>query len=145
MLGSLLVGLAATLGTIVIHGFVFHTIVMNLHNNLQRGVLGARLWVNLAFIMGAVLRALVGHLGEIALWAFALVMSGAVTDINAAIFSSPATPPLGSVAALWRACALKRPRPTGSTDGAAATPDMITPSGMTGRRRKTSVVKRALL
>jgi carbon starvation protein CstA len=82
------VGLAATLGTIVIHGYVFHTIVMNLHNNLQRGVLGARLWVNLAFIMGAVLRALVGHLGEIALWAFALVMSGAVTDINAAIYSS---------------------------------------------------------
>jgi hypothetical protein len=72
MLGSLLVGLAATLGTIVIHGFVFHAMVMNLHNNLQRGVLGARLWVNLAFIIGAVLRALVGHLGEIALWAFAL-------------------------------------------------------------------------
>jgi hypothetical protein len=57
ILGSLLVGLAATLGTIVIHGFVVHTIVMNLRRNLQRGVLGARVWVNLTFIMGVTLLA----------------------------------------------------------------------------------------
>ena len=36
ILSSLLVGLAATLGTIVIHGFVVHTIVMTLRSNLQR-------------------------------------------------------------------------------------------------------------
>ena len=88
IVGSLLVGLAATLGTIVIHGFVVHTIVMNLRRNLQRGVLGVRLWVNMAFIMSATLLALAGHLGEIVLWAFALDVSGAVTDISAAIYSS---------------------------------------------------------
>jgi hypothetical protein len=43
ILSSLLVGLAATLGTIVIHGFVVHTIVMTLRSNLQRGVLGVRI------------------------------------------------------------------------------------------------------
>ena len=42
-------GLAATLGTIVIHGFVVHTVVMTVRRNLQRGVLGMRIWVNLAF------------------------------------------------------------------------------------------------
>ena len=88
ILGSLLVGFAATLGTIVIHGFVVHTIVMNLRRNLQRRVLGVRLWVNMAFIMSATLLALAGHLGEIVLWAFALDVSGAVTDISAAIYSS---------------------------------------------------------
>ena len=84
----LLVGLAATLGTIVIHGFVVHTIIMTLRRNLQRGVLGARIWVNLTFVMGATLLALIGHLVEIALWAFALDISGAVADISAAIYSS---------------------------------------------------------
>ena len=88
IVGSLLVGLAATLGTIVIHGFVVHTIVMNLRRNLKRRVLGVRLWVNMAFIMSATLLALAGHLGEIVLWAFALDVSGVVTDISAAIYSS---------------------------------------------------------
>jgi hypothetical protein len=88
ILSSLLVGLAATLGTIVIHGFVVHTIVIALRSNLQRGVLGARIWVNMTFIMGATLLALAGHLVEIALWAFALEISGAVADISAAIYSS---------------------------------------------------------
>jgi hypothetical protein len=38
--------------------------------------------------MGATLVALAGHLGEIALWALALDLSGAVTDISAAVYSS---------------------------------------------------------
>jgi hypothetical protein len=88
ILSSLLVGFAATLGTFAVHGFVVHTIVINLRRDLQRRVLGARLWVNLTFVMGATLLALAGHLVEIALWAFALEMCGAVADISAAIYSS---------------------------------------------------------
>jgi hypothetical protein len=88
ILSSLLMGLAATLGTIVIHGFVVHTIVMTLRSNLQRGVLGVRIWVNMTFIVSATLLALTGHLVEIALWAFALDICGAVADISAAIYSS---------------------------------------------------------
>jgi hypothetical protein len=88
ILSSLLVALAATFGTVVIHGFVVHTIVMTLRRNLQRGVLGVRLWVNLTFVMGATLLAFAGHLVEIALWAFALNISGAVAGIGAAIYSS---------------------------------------------------------
>jgi hypothetical protein len=88
ILGSLLVALAATFGTLVIHGFVVHTIVMTLRRNLQRGAFGVRLWVSLTFVMGATLLAFAGHLVEIALWAFALDISGAVGDISAAIYSS---------------------------------------------------------
>jgi hypothetical protein len=88
ILGPLVVGLAATLGTIVIHGYVVHTIVMTLRRDLQRGVLGMWIWLNLTFIIGATLLALAGHLGEIVPWAVALDVSGAVTDISAAIYSS---------------------------------------------------------
>jgi len=88
ILGCLPVGLAATFGTIVIHGFVVHSIVMPLRRNLQRGKLGVWIWVNLTFLMGATLLALAGHLGEIALWAFTLDISGAVGDISTAIYSS---------------------------------------------------------
>jgi hypothetical protein len=88
ILSSLLVGLAATVATIVIHGVVVHTIVMTLRRDLKRGVLGARLWVNLTFVMGATLLALVGHLAEIGLWAFALNLTGAVPDVSAAVYSS---------------------------------------------------------
>ncbi len=88
ILTSFLVALAATLGTLVIHGLVVHTIIMTLRRDLQRGVLGGRIWVNLTFIMSATLLAFAGHVGEIALWAFALDMTGAVADIGAAIYSS---------------------------------------------------------
>ena len=88
ILSSLLVGFAATLGTIVIHGYVVHTIIVTLRSNLQRGVLGARIWVNMTFIMHAAMLALVGHLVEIALWGFVLDISGAVAGIDAAIYSS---------------------------------------------------------
>jgi hypothetical protein len=74
ILSSLLVGLAVIFGTIVIHGFVVHTIIMALRRNVKRGVLGARLWLNLTFVMGATLLALAGHLLEVALWAFVLCL-----------------------------------------------------------------------
>jgi hypothetical protein len=88
ILGSFVVGLAATVATIVIHGVVLHTILVSLRRDLMRGVLGARLWVNMSFVMVAVLIALAGHLAEIGLWAFTLDVSGAVPDISAAIYSS---------------------------------------------------------
>ena len=78
ILSSLIVGLAATLGTIVIHGFAVHT---NHHDfapqSAARRTWPAN-WANMTFIMGATLIALAGHLLEIALWAFTLDICGAV-------------------------------------------------------------------
>jgi hypothetical protein len=84
----LIVGLVATIATIAIHGVVLHAIVMSLRRDLKRGLLGARIWVNMSFVMAAVLLALTGHLAEIMLWALALDATGAVADIGAAIYSS---------------------------------------------------------
>ncbi|MGA8447222.1 MAG: two pore domain potassium channel family protein [Roseiarcus sp.] len=84
----LIVGLAATVATIAIHGVVLHAIVASLRRDLKRGRLGARTWVNMSFIMAAILLALAGHLAEIGLWALALDATGAVYDIGAAIYSS---------------------------------------------------------
>ena len=84
----LIVGLAATVATIAIHGVVLHTIIMSLRRDLKRGVLGARVWVNMSFVMATVMLALAGHLAEIGLWAFVLDAAGAVADFGAAIYSS---------------------------------------------------------
>jgi hypothetical protein len=84
----LIVGLAATVGTIAIHGVVLHAIVASLRRDLKRGRLGARTWVNMSFIMAAILLALAGHLAEIGLWALTLDATGAVPDIAAAVYSS---------------------------------------------------------
>ena len=84
----LIVGVAATIATIAIHGVVLHTIVMSLRRDLKRGRLGARVWVNMSFVMATVMLALAGHLAEIGLWALTLDATGAVADIGAAIYSS---------------------------------------------------------
>jgi hypothetical protein len=84
----LIVGLAATIATIVIHGVVVHAIITSLRRDLKRGLVGVRTWVNLTFIIAAVLLALGGHLAEIVLWGFVLDATGAVADIGAAIYSS---------------------------------------------------------
>ena len=83
-----IVGLAATVATIAIHGVVVHAIIMSLRRDLKRGLLGVRTWMNMTFIMAAILLALGGHLAEIAFWALVLGMSGAVPDIGAALYSS---------------------------------------------------------
>jgi hypothetical protein len=82
------VGLAATVATVAIHGAVFHAIVMTLRRDLKRGLLGARTWVNSTFIFGTILVALGSHLAEIVLWGFVLHLSGAVTSVGAAVYSS---------------------------------------------------------
>jgi hypothetical protein len=71
ILTAIVVGLAATVATIAIHGVVLHTIVMSLRRDLKRGLLGARIWVNMTFVMVTVLD-----------------LSGAVPDVSAAIYSS---------------------------------------------------------
>lgn len=88
ILSCLLVGLAATLGTMVIHGLVVHTIIMEMRRDLQRGRLGVRLWVNLTFVTGTTLLSLAGHILEVALWAFVFDLCGGVADFSAALYCS---------------------------------------------------------
>jgi Ion channel len=88
ILSSLLVGLAATLGTMLIHGLVVHTIIIEMRRDLQRGRLGVRLWENLTFVSGTTLLSLAGHILEVALWAFVFDLCGAAADFSAALYCS---------------------------------------------------------
>jgi hypothetical protein len=88
ILNSLLVALVATIGTMLIHGLVVHTIIMTLHRDLDRGRLGGRLWINLTFVGGSALLAFAGHLLEVVLWAFVLDLCGGVADFSMALYSS---------------------------------------------------------
>jgi hypothetical protein len=88
ILSFFLFGLAATLGTMVIHGLVVHTVIMEMRRDLLRGRLGVRLWLNLTFVIGTTLLALAGHILEVALWAFVFYLCGGVADFSAALYCS---------------------------------------------------------
>jgi Ion channel len=88
ILSSLLVGLAATLGTMVIHGLAVHTIITEMRRDLQRGWLGVRLSENLTFVSSTMLLLLAGHILEIALWAFVFDLCGAAADFRQALYCS---------------------------------------------------------
>jgi hypothetical protein len=88
IVSSLLVGLSATLGTMVIHGLVVHTIIIEMRRDLERGRLGVRLSENLTFVGGTTLLSLAGHILEVALWAFVFDRCGAVADFRLALYCS---------------------------------------------------------
>jgi hypothetical protein len=84
----LLIGLSATLGTIVIHGLVVHNMIIAMCRNLKRGRIGIRIWMNLTFIGCTTLLSLAGHILEVALWAFVFDLCGGVADFRAALYCS---------------------------------------------------------
>jgi len=88
ILRSFFVAFVATLGTLLIHGFVVHTIVTEIRSGLRRGSLGVRLWGNLRFIGGVTLLAFAGHILEIVVWALVLDFCGAAADLPAALYCS---------------------------------------------------------
>jgi Ion channel len=88
ILSSLLIGLAATSGTIFIHGLVVHNVIIKMCRNLKRGRIGMHIWENLAFIASTTLLSLVGHFLEVTLWAFVFDLCGGVADLRAALYCS---------------------------------------------------------
>jgi hypothetical protein len=88
ILNSLLVGLSAISGTILIHGLVVHNIIIEMCRQLKRGRIGLQIWENLIFIGGTTLLSLVGHFLEVALWAFVFDLCGGVESFRAALYCS---------------------------------------------------------
>jgi Ion channel len=84
----LLVGIAATVCTIVIHGLMAGTIVRVVRRDFERGRAGVGFFTDLVIVIGATLTALVGHLVEIGLWAGVLVLCGEFSDFGAAFYHS---------------------------------------------------------
>ena len=85
---SLLIGLSATLGTILIHALVVHNVIIRMCRDLKRGRIGGRIWENLTFIGCTTLLSLAGHFLEVTLWAFVFDVCGGVADFRAALYCS---------------------------------------------------------
>ena len=84
----LLVGLAATVGTISIQGLMVHVVIIRLHIDLQRGWIGGRICKNLTFIAATTLLMLAGISLEVALWALVLELCGEFGDFGTALYYS---------------------------------------------------------
>jgi Ion channel len=84
----LLVGLAATVGTIAIQGLMVHTVIIRLHIDLHRGRIGGRIYKNVTFIAATTLLMLVGISLEVALWALVLELCGEFGEFGTALYYS---------------------------------------------------------
>jgi hypothetical protein len=88
LLNPLLVGVASALCTIVVQGLVVRIIAGEVRRDLKRGRLGARFSTDLAFIAGATMLALVGHLAEMGIWALVFEFCGEFSNFATAFYHS---------------------------------------------------------
>lgn len=88
VVNCLLVGLAATVGTIAIQGLMVHTVIIRLHIDLQRGWIGGRICMNMTFVVATTLLMLAGILLEVVLWALVLELCGEFGDFGTALYYS---------------------------------------------------------
>jgi len=86
--GPVLVGVATTFGTILVHAVIVVTVVNQVRYDLQRGHMGASFFVNLMLVTSATLLALVAHLVEIGMWAVVFGLCGEFSDFAAAFYHS---------------------------------------------------------
>jgi hypothetical protein len=88
--GPLLVGVATTFFTIIVHALVLNTIIGAVRRYVLRGRAGVFLR-DVTLVMSATLLALAGHFVEIALWALSFVLCGEFSNFAAALYYSAAT------------------------------------------------------
>ena len=88
--GPVLVGVATTFFTIIVHAVVLNTIIRAVRRYVLRGRAGVFLR-DTTLVMNATLLALAGHFVEIALWALSFVLCGEFSNFAAALYYSAAT------------------------------------------------------
>jgi hypothetical protein len=88
--GPLLVGVATTFFTIIVHALVLNTIIAAVRRYVLRGRAGVFLR-DVTLVMNATLLALAGHFVEIALWALSFVLCGEFSNFAAALYYSAAS------------------------------------------------------
>jgi hypothetical protein len=91
LLSPVLVGLATTFCTIIVHALILGIIIRVVHRDLQRGRIGVGFWRDSIFVTNATLLVLGGHLIEIGLWAVAFYLCGEFSDFAAAFYHSAAS------------------------------------------------------
>jgi len=80
--GPLLVGVATTFFTIIVHALVLYAIIEAVRRYLLRGRAGVFLR-DMMLVMSTMLLALAGHFVEIALWALSFVLCGEFSSFAA--------------------------------------------------------------
>jgi hypothetical protein len=89
LLNPLLLGVAATLCTVIVHGIIVGTIIAEVRRGLQRVRVGT-FSGNLAVVSIATMLALAGHVVEIGLWAVVFDLCGEFSGFAAAFYHSAA-------------------------------------------------------
>jgi hypothetical protein len=84
----MLAGAVVTLCTILIHSVVLGVSVRLFRHEMKLGLVGPRVWINLAIFVLAISFVFVAHLFEIALWAALFVICGEFKSPSLAYYHS---------------------------------------------------------
>jgi hypothetical protein len=88
VLNPLLIGIATTFCTIIVHALLLGTIIWIVRRDLRLGRVGTRFWLDTIFITNVAMLLLAAHLAEIGLWALVLERCGEFSNFGAAYYHS---------------------------------------------------------
>jgi hypothetical protein len=88
VLNPLLIGIATTFCTIILHALLLGTIIWIVRRDLRLGRVGTRFWLDTIFITNVAMLLLAVHLAEIGLWALVLERCGEFSNFGAAYYHS---------------------------------------------------------
>ena len=88
LLNPLLVGVATTFCTIIVHALFLGMIIRIVRRDLQLGRVGVRFLTDTIFITGVTILALAAHLVEVGMWALTLELCGEFSNFAAAYYHS---------------------------------------------------------
>ena len=88
VLNPLLIGVATTFCTIILHALLLGMIIWIVRRDLRLGRVGTRFWLDTIFITNVAMLLLAAHLAEIGLWALVLERCGEFSNFGAAYYHS---------------------------------------------------------
>ena len=88
VLNPLLIGIATTFCTIILHALLLGMIIWIVRRDLRLGRVGTRFWLDTIFITNVAMLLLTAHLAEIGLWALVLERCGEFSNFGAAYYHS---------------------------------------------------------
>ena len=88
VLNPLLIGIATTFCTIILHALLLGMIIWIVRRDLRLGRVGTRFWLDTIFITNVAMLLLAAHLVEIGLWALVLERCGEFSNFGAAYYHS---------------------------------------------------------
>jgi len=88
VLNPLLIGIATTFCTIILHALLLGMIILIVRRDLRLGRVGTRFWLDTIFITNVAMLLLTAHLVEVGMWALVLERCGEFSNFGAAYYHS---------------------------------------------------------